>query len=114
MSDICCLYSLQVLALSCCKIDEGGILSEIWLVELHLHVNRFRSIPTWISQLSMPRILDSSHCLGLVQIPWMRIAGNFITSTLMVVIQMLRITDSGMIPYRCLFVFFLFLGMQSW
>ena len=72
ISDICCLYSLQVLDLSYCKIDEGGIPSEIWrlssLVELHLNANRFRSTPTWISQLSMLRFLYLSHCLGLEQI----------------------------------------------
>ena len=72
MSDICCLYSLQVLDLSYYTIDEGEIPSEIWrlssLVELHLNANRFRSIPTWISQLSKLRVLDLSHCLGLEQI----------------------------------------------
>ena len=72
ISDICCLYSLQVLDLGYCKIDEGGIPSEIWrlssLVELHLNANRFRSIPTGINQLSMLRFLSLSHCLGLEQI----------------------------------------------
>ena len=72
MSGIFCLYSLQVLDLSYCKIDEGGIPVEIWhlssLVELHLNVNHFRSIPTGINQLSMLRFLYLSHCLGLEQI----------------------------------------------
>ena len=72
MSNICCLYSLQVLDLGYCKIDEGGIPNEIWrlssLVELHLNANRFRSIPTGINQLSMLRFLYLSHCLGLEQI----------------------------------------------
>ena len=58
--------------MSYCKIDEEGIPSEIWrlssLIELHLNANRFRSIPTWINQLYMLRVLSLSHCLGLVQI----------------------------------------------
>ena len=69
---LCSLYSLQVLYMSYCKIDEEEITSEIWrlssLIELHLNANRFRSIPTWINQLSMLRVLSLSHCLGLVQI----------------------------------------------
>ena len=72
MSDICFLYSLKVLDLSSCKLDEGGIPSEIWrlssLVKLSLNANRFRSIPSWISQLSMLRFLDLGHCPSLVQI----------------------------------------------
>ena len=66
-SDICCLCSLQVLDMSYCKIDEEGIPSEIWLlsslIELYLNANCFRSIRTWINQISMLRILNLSHCL---------------------------------------------------
>ena len=75
MIDICCLYSLEVLDMSFCKIDEEGILIEIWrmssLVELNQNENCFRSIPTWINQLSMLRVLNLSHCLGLVQIAYL-------------------------------------------
>ena len=57
MNDIFYLSSLQILDLSYCKIDEGGIPSEIWglssLKELYLIANHFRSIPTGINQLSI-------------------------------------------------------------
>ncbi|KAJ9676310.1 hypothetical protein PVL29_025033 [Vitis rotundifolia] len=72
-SDICCLYSLEVLDLSFCNIDEGGIPSEIChlssLQELLLMGNRFRSLPAGINQLSMLRLLSLGHCQELRQIP---------------------------------------------
>ncbi|XP_034675717.1 disease resistance protein RPV1-like [Vitis riparia] len=73
LSDVCCLYSLEVLDLSFCYIDEGGIPTEIChlssLQELLLIGNRFRSIPAGIIQLSMLRHLNLGHCEELQQIP---------------------------------------------
>ncbi|XP_034675714.1 disease resistance protein RPV1-like isoform X2 [Vitis riparia] len=73
LSDICCLYSLEVLDLSFCGIDEGGIPTEIRhlssLQKLLLIGNLFRSIPSGVSQLSMLRLLDLGHCQELRQIP---------------------------------------------
>ncbi|KAJ9691428.1 hypothetical protein PVL29_013567 [Vitis rotundifolia] len=72
LSDICCLYSLEVLDLSFCNIDEGGIPTEIChlssLQELLLTGNLFRSRPAGINQLSMLRLLDLGHCRELRQI----------------------------------------------
>uniref|UniRef100_F6GW27 TMV resistance protein N n=2 Tax=Vitis vinifera TaxID=29760 RepID=F6GW27_VITVI len=73
LSDICCLYSLEVLDLSFCSIDEGGIPTEIChlssLRQLLLTGNLFRSIPSGVNQLSMLRLLDLGHCQELRQIP---------------------------------------------
>ncbi|RVW59242.1 TMV resistance protein N [Vitis vinifera] len=73
LSDICCLYSLEVLDLSFCSIDEGGIPTEIChlssLQHLLLTGNLFRSIPAGVNQLSMLRLLDLGHCQELRQIP---------------------------------------------
>ncbi|KAL6315390.1 hypothetical protein AAG906_000500 [Vitis piasezkii] len=73
LSDICCLYSLEVLDLSFCNIDEGGIPTEIChlssLQQLLLTENLFRSIPAGVNQLSMLRLLDLGHCQELRQIP---------------------------------------------
>ncbi|XP_034677016.1 disease resistance protein RUN1-like isoform X2 [Vitis riparia] len=73
LSDICCLYLLEVLDLCFCNIDEGGIPTEICylssLQQLLLMGNLFRSIPSGINQLSMLRLLDLSHCPELLQIP---------------------------------------------
>ena len=72
LSHICCLSSLEVLDLCHCNIDEGGIPSEMWhlssLKQLLLRGNGFRTIPIGISQLSMLRLLDLSHCPRLLQI----------------------------------------------
>ncbi|RVW59236.1 TMV resistance protein N [Vitis vinifera] len=73
LSDILCLYSLEVLDLSFCNIDEGGIPTEIChlssLQQLLLTGNLFRSIPAGINQLSILRLLDLGHCQELRQIP---------------------------------------------
>uniref|UniRef100_F6GW25 TMV resistance protein N n=1 Tax=Vitis vinifera TaxID=29760 RepID=F6GW25_VITVI len=73
LSDICGLYSLQVLDLSVCCIDEGGIPTEFCqlssLQELLLIGNPFRSIPAGINQLSRLRLLDLGYCEELRQIP---------------------------------------------
>ncbi|XP_034675715.1 disease resistance protein RPV1-like isoform X1 [Vitis riparia] len=73
LSDICCLYSLKLLDLSFCSMDEGGIPTEIChlssLQQLLLTENLFRSIPAGVNQLSMLRLLDLGHCQELRQIP---------------------------------------------
>ncbi|KAJ9672181.1 hypothetical protein PVL29_025708 [Vitis rotundifolia] len=73
LSDICCLFSLEVLDLSFCSLDEGRIPTEIChlssLQLLLLTGNHFRSIPAGVNQLSMLRVLDLGHCQELRQIP---------------------------------------------
>ena len=73
LSDICCFYSLEVLDLSFCSIDEGGMPTEICqpssLQELLLIGNLFRSIPAGINQLSRLRLLVLGNCQELRQIP---------------------------------------------
>ncbi|CBI17047.3 unnamed protein product, partial [Vitis vinifera] len=73
LSDICCLYSLEVVDLRVCGIDEGGIPTEICqlssLQELFLFGNLFRSIPAGINQLSRLRLLVLGNCQELRQIP---------------------------------------------
>ncbi|KAL6315336.1 hypothetical protein AAG906_000437 [Vitis piasezkii] len=66
LSDICCLYSLEVLDLSFCNIDEGRIPSEIFhlssLQELHLTGNQLGQIPALPSSL---HVLDVHECTRL-------------------------------------------------